>query len=144
MSALSTPKLVLRRMGNAKFLLTSVFIGILFATTLAAAVPIYLASLERLALNIEIDRLGRFQSKLLGFAYYIPFTEQRMAETDRTFEEIVEEYIDEIYTDHRRYVTGLQFYADTPSIPLPPADVANGSAARAFLRSLSDFSSTSP
>ena len=139
MSALSTPQLVLRRMGNAKFLLTSVFIGILFATTLAAAVPIYLASLERLALNIEIDRLGRFQSKLLGFAYYIPFTEQRMAETDRTFEEIVEEYIDEIYTDHRRYVTGLQFYADTPSIPLPPADVADSSAARAFLRSLSDF-----
>ena len=126
MSALSTPKLVLRRIGNAKFLLISVFIGILFATTLAAAVPIYLASLERLALNIEIDRLGRFQSKLLGFAYYIPLTGSRMAETDHTFDEIVDEYIAEIYTDHRRFVTGLQFYADTPSIPLPPADVANG------------------
>ena len=139
MSSLSTPKLVLRRIRNAKMLLASIFLGILFATTLAAAVPIYLASLERLALNIEIDRLGRFQSKLLAFAYYIPFTEQRMAETDGTFEEIVEEYIGEIYTHHRRFVTGLQFYADTPSIPLPPADVENGSAARVYLRSLSDF-----
>ena len=139
MSPLSTPKLVLRRIRNAKLLLAGIFFGILFATTLAAAVPIYLDSLERLALNIEIDRLGRFQSKLLGFAYYIPFTEQRMAETDRTFDEVIEEHIDEIYTGHRRYVTGLQFYADIPSIPLPPADVENASAARAFLRSLSDF-----
>ena len=139
MSSLSTPKLVLRRIRNAKMLLASIFLGVLFATTLAAAVPIYLASLERLALNIEIDRLGRFQSKLLGFAYYIPFTKERMEETDRTFDEIVEGYIDEIYTGHRRYVTGLQFYADTPSIPLPPADVENGSAARAYLRSLTDF-----
>ena len=139
MSALSTPKLVLRRIRNARMLLAGIFLGILFATTLAAAVPIYLASLERLALNIEIDRLGRFQSKLLGFAYYIPFTEERMAETDGTFEEIVEKYIGEIYTDHRRFVTGLEFYADLPSIPLPPADVANGSAARAYLRSLSDY-----
>ena len=66
MSALSTPKLVLRRIRNARMLLAGIFLGILFATTLAAAVPIYLASLERLALNIEIDRLGRFQSKLLA------------------------------------------------------------------------------
>ena len=134
MSSLSTPKLVLRRIRNAKMLLASIFLGILFATTLAAAVPIYLGSLERLALNLEIDRLGRFQSKLLGFAYYIPFTEQRMAETDRTFEELVDEHIAEIYVDHRRFVTGLEFYADIPAIPLPPAGVANGSAARALLR----------
>ncbi|MCY4528622.1 MAG: FtsX-like permease family protein [Chloroflexi bacterium] len=139
MSALSTPKLVLRRIRNAKMLLASIFLGILFATTLAAAVPIYLGSLERLALNLEIDRLGRFQSKLLGFAYYIPFTKQRMADTDRTFGEVVDEHIAEIYVDHRRFVTGLEFYAEIPSIPLPPADVANGSAARAFLKSLSDF-----
>ena len=139
MSSLSTPKLVLRRIRNAKMLLASIFLGILFATTLAAAVPIYLGSLERLALNLEIDRLGRFQSKLLGFAYYIPFTEQRLAETDRTFEELVDEHIAEIYVDHRRFVTGLEFYADIPAIPLPPAEVANGSAARALLRSLSDF-----
>ena len=139
MSSLSTPKLVLRRIRNAKMLLASIFLGILFATTLAAAVPIYLGSLERLALNLEIDRLGRFQSKLLGFAYYIPFTEQRLAETDRTFEELVDEHIAEIYVDHRRFVTGLEFYADIPAIPLPPAEVANGSAARALLRSLSEF-----
>ena len=139
MSAISIPKLVLRRIRNARMLLAGIFLGILFATTLAAAVPIYLASLERLALNIEIDRLGRFQSKLLGFAYYIPFTEERMAETDRTFEEIVDENLDEIYTGHRRFVTGLEFYADLPWIPLPPPEVSNGSAARAYLRSLSEF-----
>ena len=33
MSSLSTPKLVLRRIRNAKMLLASIFLGILFATT---------------------------------------------------------------------------------------------------------------
>ncbi len=139
MSSLSTSKLVLRRIGNTKTLLASIFVGVLFATTLAAAVPIYLTSLERLALNIEVDRLGRFQSKLLGFAYYIPFTEQRMAETDQVFRELVDEHIDDIYVDHRRFVTGLEFYADIPEFPLLPMDLVDGSAARAYLRSLSDF-----
>ncbi len=139
MSSLSTSKLVLRRIKDARLLLASIFLGILFATTLAAAVPIYLTSLERLALNIEIDRLGRFQSKLLAFAYYIPLTERQLGETDETFDDLVEDHLGEMYTGHRRFVTGLQFYADLPLVPLPPANDPNGSAARVNLRSLSDF-----
>ncbi len=139
MSSLSTSKLVLRRIRDAKLLLASIFLGILFATTLAAAVPIYLISLERLALNIEIDQLGRFQSKLLAFAYYIPLTERQLAETDETFDDLVDDHLGEMYTGHRRFVTGLQFYADLPLVPLPPANEPGGSAARVNLRSLSDF-----
>lgn len=120
-------------------LLASIFAGILFAATLAAAVPIYLSSLERLALNIEIDRLGRFQSKLLAFAYHVPLTDEWTARTEQAFDEIVDNHLGEVYADHRRFVTGLEFYAGIPSIPLPPADLANSSAARAYLRSLSDF-----
>lgn len=138
MAALSTSRLVLRRIRHSRMLLASVFLGILFAATLAAAVPVYLVSLERLALNIEIDRLGRFQSKLLAFAYYVPVTTQQAEATERAFVETVDDHIGEIYAGHRRLVTGIEFYADVPSLSRPPPHLAEGSAARAALRSLSD------
>lgn len=120
-------------------LLASIFVGIVFATTLVAAVPIYLNSLERLALNMEIDRLGPFQSKLLGFAFNIPLTEGQIGETERAFVKTIDEHLGEIYAGHELYVTGLQFYASTPGLPLGPPGQANGSAARAYLRNLSHF-----
>ena len=139
MAALSTSKLVLRRVRHSRMLLASVFVGILFAATLAAAAPVYLVSLERLALNIEIDRLGRFQSKMLAFAYYVPLTPQQMTDTELAFVETVDDHLGEIYAGRRRLVTGIEFYADVPSLSVPPPHLAAGSAARATLRSLSDF-----
>ena len=130
MGPLSTPKLVLRRIRDDKMLLSSIFVGIVFATTLVAAVPIYLNSLERLALNIEIDQLGRFQAKVLGFAFNIPLTEQQITDTEQAFRETVDEHLGEVYASHERYVTGLQLYAAIPAIPLPPSGVENASAAR--------------
>jgi len=139
MAPLSTPKLVLRRIRDDKMLLSSIFVGIVFAATLVAAVPIYINSLERLALNIEIDRLGRFQSKVLGFAFNIPVTEGQFAQTDQAFNETVVEALGDVYANHERYVTGLQFYAGMPDIPLPRPGQENASAARVYLRSRSHF-----
>ena len=59
MSSLSTPGSSLRRIRNAKMLLASIFLGILFATTLAAAVPITSDRWSGWPYNLEIDRLGK-------------------------------------------------------------------------------------
>lgn len=139
MSPLSTPKLVLRRIRDDQMLLGSIFVGIVLATTLVAAVPIYLNSLERLALNIEIDQLGRFQSKVLGFAFNVPLTEAQISHTEQAFTETVDEHLSEVYAGHERYVTGLELYVGIPAIPLPPPGVQNGSAARTYLRNISHF-----
>ena len=126
MAALSTSRLVIRRIRHSRMLLASVFLGILFAATLAAAAPVYLVSLERLALNIEIDRLGRFQSKRLAFAYYVPATPQQAEATEGAFVETVGEHIGEIYAGHRRLVTGMEFYAMcSPTVSTNASSVAS-------------------
>ena len=104
MSSLSTPKLVLRTDQERQDAAGKASSSASCSPPLSP--PLCRSISDRSSgwpLNLEIDRLGRFQSKLLGFAYYIPFTKQRMAETDRTFEELVDEHISEIYVDHRRF-----------------------------------------
>ena len=59
MNTLTMPKLALKRLASDWMLLVSIFVGIAIATTLVAAGPVYLKALERLGLNLAIDRLNR-------------------------------------------------------------------------------------
>ena len=72
MNPLPILKLIMKRLADDWMLLASIFAGITLATTLVVAAPVYLKALERLALNMAIDRPGRSYSNITTFGFNIP------------------------------------------------------------------------
>ena len=136
MASLTTRLLVLRNLRAQWLLVASAFIGILFAAALACATPLYIKSLERLALNLEIDELGHFESKILAFSFHSSIDSDSVTETDLAFERALNSNIGELYPKYYRYLTGLDYYAGLPSNPLTSLP---NSASRAYLKHLDGF-----
>ena len=132
-------RLVLRRLTDDRTLLISIFIGITIATTLAAAAPVYLKSLERLALNLEIDSLGRPGSNISTFAFNIPLTWEHLRETERSLDTAIERHLAPIEERRERYLIVDNYLAGMPGNPLPPSGAQGRGASRAYFRSYSNL-----
>ena len=126
MGPLSMPKLVLKRISDDRILLLSIFIGITIATTVMATAPVYLRALERLALNIAIDRLERPFSNINTFSYRMPVTAAELERSERAVAGAVEQYLLPIQDNRERYVLVDTFLAGLPQQPMPQS----GSSAR--------------
>ena len=97
MASLTTRLLVLRNLRAQWLLVASACIGLLFAAALACATPLYIKSLERLALNLEIDELGHFEAKILAFSFHSSIDSDSVTETDLAFERALNSNIGELY-----------------------------------------------
>jgi len=134
------PKLVLRRLADNWMLLLSIFAGITFAATLVAAAPVYLRSLERLALNLEIDRLGRPTSNVVAFAFNVPITHEALTETESEFNAIAEEHLGPLQESRLRYLIVSSYMASTPARPIAaPGQQQVRAPWNGYLRSMSDL-----
>ena len=138
MSPISLPRLALKRLTDDRVLLASLMTGIILATTLAAAGPVYLRSLERLGLNVAIDALHRPFSNISPIARRIPLTEFELRRTQATVADAIDNHIPEIYDSHEVYFRVETWFAGLPLDPLPPPETT-GEASRAFFRYFSNL-----
>ncbi len=130
---LSTRKLIYKRVADDWPLLLSIFIGIVVASVLVTAAPVYLRSLERLALNLEIDTLGRPHSNLTAYAPNVPLSGESLARTERLVNDAIDTHIAPIYDRHERYLAVEDFLAWRPSNELP-AGQGRSLFSRAYFR----------
>ena len=140
MDPLSTPKLVLKRLADSRALMISIFLGIVAATTLAAMAPTFFAALERLALNLEIDKLRRPASNVNLDLFNIVLARSEIDGSEQTVVDAIEENIAHIYESHERYLFVDFYLAALPRNPLPPPGTSNRDASRAIMRSYSNLS----
>ena len=112
-------RLVLKRLADDRALLLGIFLGILIATTLVAAGPVYFHSLERMALDLGLDKLGRAQSNINIFAYTIPITDDELDATQNVFDEALDKHLAPIVEGYERYLVVDTYLAGLPANPLP-------------------------
>ena len=139
MRTLSIPRLVSRRLADDWPLLAAIFAGIVVATTLAATAPVYVKALERLGLNLAIDRLVRPFSNISVFASNILLTDEKLRQTDDFLDEAIEDNIALIYDTRVRYLIVDTYLAGLPGLPLPPSITPQGRCCSANFRHLSDL-----
>lgn len=135
MNSLTTPGLVRKRVVNSRWLLAGIFAGVLAATTLVSAVPVYISSIEQLNLNLEIDRLGRFGTTAYAFANNLILTESRFAETDQIVDDAINRNLAPVYDRRERLLGthGLSIELDPNRLP------ASFEPPEAFIRHLSNL-----
>ena len=138
MSPISLPKLALKRLTDDRILLAGLMVGIVLATTLAAAGPVYLRSLERLGLNVSIDALKRPFSNISPIARRVPLTEFELRRTQAVVAAAIDNHIPEIYEEHETYFRVETWFAGLPLDPLPPPETT-GEASRAYFRYFSNL-----
>jgi len=137
--SVSFTSLMLRRLRADWRALAGVFFGILAAATLAAAAPMYVASLERLGLDLVLDHLVRPRSNINAFAFNLHLTHERLAETDTALDESIEEHIQPIYDGRQRYLLTDTYSAVLPRVPSWYFGNVTPGAFSAYYRSLSDI-----
>ena len=138
MSPISLPRLALKRLTDDRVLLAGLMIGIILATTLAAAGPVYLRSLERLGLNVSIDAIMRPFSNISPIARRVPLTEFELRRTQAVVANAIDNHIPEIYDSHEVYFRVETWFAGLPLDPLPPPETT-GEASRAYFRYFSNL-----
>ena len=134
MPALSFPRMVLKRLGTNRLLLASIFVSIAIASTVAAAAPVSLMSMERLALHLAIDKLRRPFSNVNAFLFNVPLTRDNLETSQATLEALIDSNLEEIYDGHERYIVVDTYLAGTPVNPLPGVGSTELKASRAYLR----------
>jgi hypothetical protein len=138
LSPISLPKLALKRLTDDRVLLASLLAGIIVATTLAAAGPVYLRSLERLGLNVAVEALVRPFSNISTIARRVSLTEFELRRTQDAMVEAIDNSISQLYESHEVYLRVETWFAGLPVDPLPPAGTT-GEASRAYFRYLSNL-----
>ena len=109
--------LVLRRLRADRRALAGVFFGILAAATLAASAPMYVSALERLGLDLVLDRLVRPRSNINAFAFNLHLTHERLAETDGALDQAIQAHVEPIYDGRQRYLLTEEYAAVLPRVP---------------------------
>ena len=109
--------LIVKRMKSSWVLMSAVFIGILIATTLAAAAPIYPISLERLGLNLLLETLTRQESNINVLVFNLHPTRERLQKVEQELSQAISDQIAPIYTTRQRYLMTDTYLAELPRRP---------------------------
>lgn len=141
MPPLSLSRLVFKRFADDWPLLASIFAGILIATTLAAAAPVYVSALERLGLNLAIDRLDPPFSNISIFLSNIRLTEERLSETETSLVEAADGTVAPIFQSRQRFLLVDTYDTAMPGTRLPRASEGPGPCCRSYFRSLTNLES---
>ena len=111
--------------------------GVLFATTLVAAAPIYLRSLERLGANTEIDRTSNLILNVHVYSPNVPLSDAGLARSQRVIDDAVGRNLSEAYDGERRFLRSDTYLAGLPYRPL--GDIAAGMASRGYIQHMTDI-----
>ena len=141
MPPLSLSRLVFKRFADDWPLLASIFAGILITTTLAAAAPVYVSALERLGLNLAIDRLDPPFSNISVFLSNIQLNQERLSETETSLVEAADGTVASIFKSRQRFLLVDNYDTAMPGTRLPPASVGLGPCCRSYFRSLTNLES---
>ena len=139
MNQLSVTELVKKRLVEDWRLLISVFLGFLVVTTLSAAAPVYLESLEELAFNNTLDRVNTPFLNIHIFGRNIPFNEGSLKEVERALDEITNTQISQIAISRDKYLKGDIQLVGLPTRPLPDRRGTGELVARGYLQSVSSL-----
>ncbi len=139
MEQLSRPRLIMKRLADDWMLLASVFIGFIIATTLAAATPVYLKSLEQLAFSASLDRWsGRFLNIHI-FGSHVALTQSSIGEAERSLFDAVDGSISEAHAGRERYLRTGAYLVGLPSRPLPEPGATRILVSRGFFQHLTNL-----
>ena len=113
-SDLSTRRLVFRRLVTDWRLMLSVFLGIMVATLLMSAAPVYLDALERQSINSAVEsalaRDGEVYFSITSRSNFIPLEVREIERTGAALEQAVSASVVEIHTGTERHLR-TPFYA---------------------------------
>ena len=135
----SVPRLILKRLTDQWKLLASVFTGIAIATSIGAATPIYLDSLEELSFDTSLDQLPGSVLTIGVSAPEIPLTSKSLAQADRTLDQAVDRNLSDIYLGRETFLQGSVSLVGIPQFPLPEGNGKGVLVTRGYFQSLSNL-----
>ena len=126
-SDLSTRRLVFRRLLTDWRLMLSVFLGIMVATLLMSAAPVYLDALERQSINSAVEsalaRDGEVYFSITSRSNFIPLEVREIERTGAALDQAVLASVAEIHTGTERHLR-TPFYAVV--LPVQPSREGRG------------------
>ena len=141
MQPLSIPKLIVRRLADDWVLLLTILFGITLASSLVAAAPTYLRTLERLGVNTAIDRSTNSFLDIHIFAPHVPLTRAGFESSQGTVARAVRDSVGDAYRGERRYLKSNTFLVGLPDQPLPEGQASHVRLSQGFFQWLEDVDS---
>ena len=129
-------RLILKRLVDDRSLLLGVFAGVVLTTTIAAAGPAYLNSLEQLSFRTSVGSIG---GQFLGadiFATNVSLAQRTMAAAEEAVARAAERHLSPAYAGHTTYVRSSPLLVGIPGRELPD-ERSREILLRGYLQSLS-------
>ena len=140
MSLTSFITLISRRATGDWILVASVFASMVLATTVGAATPLYLKSLEQLAFTRSLDELPGRYLDFNVFASHVPLTVSALQENEQVMSETVDRHISAVAVGRERLLKGAPYYVGLPWRPLPARRLEpNAVAGRGYFQAFSSL-----
>ena len=114
--------IIVRRIKDDWKLLTSVFIGIMIATTVAAATPVYLGALSQLSFEASLDRITNNVLNGDVVAFDIPLSDKSIQSAEKSLDSAINQHISPIYLGRETYIKGPTSVIGTDEYPMPKGD----------------------
>ena len=109
---------LVKRLKRDWTVLLGVFFGMLLATSLLAAAPVYLRALDRLALSVALDRLESPYLNINVFGRSVPLDHQSLDEAERALADASETHLSGAVSSSVQYFKSPLYLAWSPSRPL--------------------------
>ena len=129
-------RLILKRLVDDRSLLLGVFAGVVLTTTIAAAGPAYLNSLEQLSFRTSVGSIG---GRFLGadiFATNVALSDRTMSAAEEAVARAAERHLSPAYAGHTTYVRSSPHLVGIPGRELPD-ERTRDVLLRGYLQSLS-------
>ena len=129
-------RLIFKRLVDDRSLLLGVFAGVVLTTTIAAAGPAYLSSLEQLSFRTSVGSIG---GRFLGadiFATNVALTHRTLSVAEEAVARSAERHLSPAYAGHTTYVRSSPYLVGIPGQELPD-ERTRDVLLRGYLQSLS-------
>ena len=129
-------RLILKRLVDDRSLLLGVFAGVVLTTTIAAAGPAYLNSLEQLSFRTSVGNVGGQYLGLDVFATNVALTQQTILAAEEAVAAGAQRHLSPAYAGHTTYVRSSPYLVGIPGQELPD-ERTREILLRGYLQSLS-------
>ena len=129
-------RLILKRLVDDRSLLLGVFAGVVLTTTIAAAGPAYLNSLEQLSFRTSVGNVGGQFLGLDVFATNVALTQQTILAAEEAVAAGAQRHLSPAYAGHTTYVRSSPYLVGIPGQELPD-ERTREILLRGYLQSLS-------
>ncbi len=129
-------RLIFKRLVDDRSLLLGVFAGVVLTTTIAAAGPAYLNSLEQLSFRTSVGNVGGQFLGLDVFATNVALTQQTILAAEEAVAAGAERHLSPAYAGHTTYVRSSPYLVGIPGQELPD-ERTREILLRGYLQSLS-------